>query len=121
MCLKANYKFRHERFCIIKERAMTTPNKFDELNKEIDTLTEQMREADQFHTLEEQIADMKRRGIDPSKAYQDWDKREEEEDWGDETWKKHGKWEPKTPEDLDDKARENWDGDSGKPKPPPIV
>lgn len=93
----------------------------DELKSELNQLEDSMREADQFHTLEEQVADMKRRGVDPSKAYKDWDKREEEEDWGDATWKENGKWEPKTPDDLDEKARENWDGDTGKPRTPPIV
>lgn len=94
----------------------------EELKTNIGQLEEAMREADQFHTLEEQVADMKRRGVDPSKTYRDWDdKKQEEEDWGDATWKENGKWEPKTPDDLDDKARENWDGDNGKPIPPPIV
>ena len=46
---------------------------------------------------------------------------EQQEDWGDATWKENGKWEHKTPDDLDDKARENWDGENGRPIPPPIV
>lgn len=92
----------------------------DELNHEIEKLEETMHDAEQFHTLEEQVADMKRRGIDPSTTYQDWDE-EEKEDWGNATWRENGKWEPKTPADLDDKARENWDGDNGKPNPPPVV
>lgn len=96
-------------------------SKSDELKKEIDDLEKKMYDASQFRTLEEQVADMKRRGIDPSKAYKDLDRKEEDADWGDATWKEHGKWEPKTPADLDDKARENWDGNTGKPKPPPIV
>lgn len=95
-------------------------SKRDELKNEIDGLEKSMHDADQFHTLEEQVADMKRRGIDPSKTYKKWDD-EKEEDWGDATWKENGKWEPKTPADLDDKARENWDGDNGKLNPPPIV
>lgn len=95
-------------------------SKRNELMSDIDKQAETMHDADQFHTLEEQVADMKRRGIDPSKTYKDWDE-EEEEDWGDATWKENGKWEPKTPADLDDKARENWDGDNGEPNPPPIV
>lgn len=100
---------------------MTNRNS-DKLKDEINHLEETMHDADQFHTLEEQIADMKRRGIDPSKAYKKWDD-DKEDDWGDETWKENGKWEPKTPEDLDKKAQEKWDGDSetGKPNPPPIV
>jgi len=95
--------------------------KNDELKREIDGLEKSMHDADQFHTLEEQVADMKRRGIDPSKAYKDLDSKAEDEDWGDATWKENGKWEPKTAVDLDDKARENWNGDNGQPKPPPIV
>lgn len=95
--------------------------KNDELLRELDGLEKSMHDADQFHTLEEQVADMKRRGIDPSQAYKDLDRKAEDEDWGDATWKENGKWEPKTVADLDDNARENWDGDNGKPTPPPIV
>ena len=96
-------------------------SKSDELKHEIDGLEKAMHDADQFRTLEEQVADMKRRGIDPSQVYKDLDRKEEDEDWGDDTWKENGKWEPKTPADLDDKARENSDGDNGEPNPPPIV
>ena len=95
--------------------------KHDELRKNLDGLEKTMHDSEQFHTLEEQVADMKRRGIDPSQAYKDLDNKEEGEDWGDATWKENGKWEPKTAADLDDKARENWDGNNGKPNPPPIV
>ncbi|WP_435949750.1 hypothetical protein [Psychrobacter sp. DM8] len=98
-----------------------TDSKRDDLRKNIDNLENQMHDADQFRTLEEQVADMKRRGIDPSAAYKDLDRKEEDDDWGDATWRENGKWEPKTPNDLDDKARENWDGDNGEPNPPPIV
>ena len=91
------------------------------LNSELTSLEETMLEADQFRTLEEQVADMKRRGIDPTQAYKDLDRTEEDADWGDATWKENGKWKPKTPADLDDKARENWDGDNGKPNPPPVI
>ena len=91
------------------------------LNSELTSLEETMLEADQFRTLEEQVADMKRRGIDPTQAYKDLGRKEEDADWGDATWKENGKWKPKTPADLDDKARENWDGDNGKPNPPPVI
>lgn len=94
--------------------------KRDELSQELEQLEQAMHDTEQFHTLEEQVADMKRRGIDPSKAYNDWDEKEND-DWGDATWKANGKWEHKTPEDLDDKARENWDGVTGDANPPPIV
>jgi hypothetical protein len=96
-------------------------SKSDELKHEIDGLEKTMHDADQFRTLEEQVADMKRRGIDPSQAYKDLDRKEEDEDWGDDTCKENGKWEPKTPADLDDNARETWGGDNGEPNPPPIV
>ena len=97
-----------------------TDSKRDEIKKELDKLEKVMHDTEQFHTLEEQVADMKRRGIDPSKSYNDWDAKEQD-DWGDATWKENGKWEHKTPADLDDKARENWDGVTGEPNPPPIV
>ncbi len=93
----------------------------DELTHEIDELEKTMHEAKRSATLEEQVADMKRRGIDPTKAYKDLDRKEEDADWGDATWKENGKWESKTLNDLDDKARENWDGDNGDITPPPIV
>ena len=96
-------------------------SKNDALKSELESLEKTMHDASQFHTLEEQVADMKRRGIDPTKAYKDLDRKEESTDWGDATWKENGTWEPKTPADLDDKARENWDGENGKPNPPPIV
>ncbi|WP_352339244.1 hypothetical protein [Psychrobacter sp. 16-MNA-CIBAN-0192] len=92
----------------------------DKLKKELEGLEKTMHDTEQFHTLEEQVADMKRRGIDPSKVYDDWDEKEKD-DWGDATWRENGKWEPKTPADLDENARENWDGENGKPNPPPIV
>lgn len=96
-------------------------SKDDSLKNELNELEETMHDAESPHTLEEQVADMKRRGIDPSKSYQKWDDEESEDDWGDDTWKENGKWEPKTPADLDEKAKEKWDGDNGKPNPPPIV
>ena len=98
-----------------------TDSKHDELKRDINKLEDSMHDTEQFRTLEEQVADMKRRGIDPSQAYKDLDRKEENADWGDATWKKNGKWEPKTANDLDDNARENWDGENGKPNPPPIV
>lgn len=87
---------------------------------ELAALEATMHDTEQFHTLDEQVADMKRRGLDPSKTYNDWDAAEDE-DWGDSTWRENGKWERKTPADLDENARENWDGDNGKPIAPPFV
>ncbi|WP_296402508.1 hypothetical protein [Psychrobacter sp.] len=98
---------------------MSNPNN-DKLKEEINHLEDSMHDAEKPHTLEEQVADMKRRGIDPSKSYKEWDD-QKEDDWGNETWKENGKWEHKTPEDLDPKAKEEWDGENGKPNPPPIV
>lgn len=92
----------------------------DAMKQDIEALEQVMHDTEQFNTLEEQVADMKRRGINPSESYDDWDANEKE-DWGDATWKANGKWEHKTPEDLDDKARENWDGVTGEANPPPIV
>lgn len=99
---------------------MSSPES-ERLKKELDELEQKMHSAESQHTLDEHVADMKRRGIDPSETYQKWDDDEEEEDWGNEAWKKNGEWKKKTPCDLDEKARESWDGDSGKPNPPPFV
>lgn len=96
-----------------------TGSERDALVLDIDTQEKIMHDSEQFHTLEEQIADMKRRGLDPSKTYNKWD--DDKDDWGNATWKENGKWEPKTEADLDEKARENWDGENGKANPPPIV
>ncbi|WP_019519322.1 hypothetical protein [Faucicola boevrei] len=49
------------------------------LEKEIDHLTEIMHDTEQFRTLEEQVADMKRRGIEPSESYEKWDDGEDED------------------------------------------
>jgi hypothetical protein len=99
---------------------MSSP-KSEALKHEIDELEQTMHEAEQFHTLEEQVADMKRRGIDPSKSYDKWDDEDKEADWGDKTWQENGKWESKTEADLDEKARENWNGKNGDANPPPFV
>lgn len=47
---------------------------------EIEQLEEVMHNADINRTLEEQVADMKRRGINPRDSYKDWDDADEE--WG---------------------------------------
>lgn len=65
----------------------------ENLKKDIDKLSNSMREADQFHTLEEQAADMKRQGIDPAENYDKWDN-EDKDDWN------NKEWERKTPDDL---------------------
>lgn len=50
----------------------------DTLINEINELEEKMHDVDQFRTLEEQVADMKRRGINPRDSFKDWD----DEEWG---------------------------------------
>ena len=50
------------------------------LEQKINNLEDTMHETEQFRTLEEQVADMKRRGIDPKDSYKKWGD-EEEEDW----------------------------------------
>lgn len=45
----------------------------DEVIEHFDELDDAMREAKPPRTLEEKVADMKRRGIDPAKSYQNWD------------------------------------------------
>ena len=53
--------------------------KREELKQEMDKLEKTMHDTEQFHTLAEQVADMKRRGIDPSQTYDDWDEKEKED------------------------------------------
>lgn len=60
------------------EVTMTNP-KNKALVEEITDLEDTMHEADQYKTLEEKIADMKRRGIDPNETYADWG--DEEDEW----------------------------------------
>lgn len=50
------------------EKSDASKSKFDDLEKS-------MHDADQFHTLEEKVADMKRRGIDPSQVYKELDRK----------------------------------------------
>ncbi|WP_019672378.1 hypothetical protein [Psychrobacter lutiphocae] len=61
---------------------MSTPET-ERLKEELDHLEEVMHEVEQFHTLEEQVEDMKRRGIDPHESYKKWD--DEKEDKEEET------------------------------------
>ena len=58
----------------------TNPPNSTELNSEISELEDSMHEARQFRTLEEQVADMKRRGINPSENFKKWDDDEDDED-----------------------------------------
>ncbi len=69
---------------------------------QINQLEEVMHSADTARTLEEQVADMKRRGINPRDSFQDWD----DEEWG----------------SNDTGAVKPIQMDDGKePTPPPIV
>lgn len=45
----------------------------------LDELIETMHDADKNRTLEEQVAYLKSKGIDPSKTYQQWDDDEEDD------------------------------------------
>lgn len=55
------------------------PHGHKELVEEINQLEETMHEVDQNMTLEEKIADMKRRGIDPKDSYKKWD--DDKDNW----------------------------------------
>lgn len=41
--------------------------------KHLDELIDTMHQAEKNRTLEEQVAYLKSKGIDPSKTYQEWD------------------------------------------------
>lgn len=51
----------------------------NQLSQKIDELSQTMHDTEQFRTLEEQVADMKRRGIDPAKSFAKWDDDEKED------------------------------------------
>ena len=53
----------------------------DDLENKINQLEDTMHEAQQFRTLEEQVEDMKRRGINPRDNFKKWDE-DEEDNWG---------------------------------------
>lgn len=46
-----------------------------------DELKDTMRQAEKKRTLEEQVAYLKSKGIDPSKTYAKWD--DDDDEWGD--------------------------------------
>ncbi|MFW2177746.1 MULTISPECIES: hypothetical protein [unclassified Moraxella] len=48
------------------------------LEQKLNHLEETMHEAERSRTLEEQVADMKRRGIDPRDSFKKWDDEEED-------------------------------------------
>ncbi|MBW4010264.1 hypothetical protein HG532_09555 [Moraxella osloensis] len=77
----------------------------DDLENNINQLEDTMHEAQQFRTLEEQVEDMKRRGINPRDNFKKWDE-DEEDNWG-----SNSKGEVKTIQ-MDD---------GEEPTPPPIV
>ena len=77
----------------------------DDLENNINQLEDTMHEAQQFRTLEEQVEDMKRRGINPRDNFKKWDE-DEEDNWG-----SNSKGEVK-PIQMDD---------GEEPAPPPIV
>ena len=53
----------------------------DDLENNINQLEDTMHEAQQFRTLEEQVEDMKRRGINPRDNFKKWDE-DEDDNWG---------------------------------------
>jgi len=53
----------------------------EDLENNINQLEDTMHEAQQFRTLEEQVEDMKRRGINPRDNFKKWDE-DEEDNWG---------------------------------------
>lgn len=53
------------------------PSELKNLQETFTQLENTMHEADQFRTLEEQVEDMKRRGIDPKDSFQQWKDDEE--------------------------------------------
>ena len=77
----------------------------DDVENNINQLEDTMHEAQQFHTLEEQVEDMKRRGINPRDNFKKWDE-DEEDNWG-----SNSKGEVKSIQ-MDD---------GEEPTPPPIV
>ncbi|MDO4896970.1 MAG: hypothetical protein Q3971_06355 [Moraxella sp.] len=55
----------------------------DELDiKKLDDLKDTMHQAEKKRTLEEQVAYLKSKGIDPSKTYAKWDD-DKDDDWED--------------------------------------
>lgn len=75
------------------------------LKEHINELEDTMHEAQQFRTLEEQVEDMKRRGINPRDNFKKWDE-DEEDNWGSNA---HGEVKPIQMDDGEE------------PTPPPIV
>lgn len=59
---------------------MSNNPQIDAKIEQIEQLEEVMHNADINRTLEEQVADMKRRGINPRDNYKDWD--DEQDNWG---------------------------------------
>lgn len=50
--------------------------------QQLDDLKDTMHQAEKKRTLEEQVAYLKSKGIDPSKTYAKWDD-DKDDDWGD--------------------------------------
>lgn len=47
--------------------------------KDLDALIDTLHDAEKSRTLEEQIAYLKSKGIDPSQTYQEWDDEKEDD------------------------------------------
>lgn len=57
---------------------MTNSTTTDDI-KQLDDLIDTLHDAEKSRTLEEQVAYLKSKGIDPSKTYKDWDNDKEED------------------------------------------
>lgn len=53
----------------------------EQLQQELDGLTNVMHDAEKSRTLEEQVAYLKSQGIDPSTTYAKWDDEKTDDDW----------------------------------------
>lgn len=60
-----------------------TNGSHENLTDNLTKLEDTMHQADRSRTLEEQVVDMKRRGIDPKENYKKWDDDDERDGWND--------------------------------------
>lgn len=56
-----------------------TAKHHQELRDELNELEAAMRGADQFHTLNEQVEEIDRKGIDAAENYDKWDEEDKED------------------------------------------
>lgn len=61
---------------------MTHPNTdIDQEIQAFDELSDTMHQAEKKRTLEEQVAYLKSKGIDPAKSYAKWDDDKQDDEW----------------------------------------